>query len=52
MILCRSEEEDIEMPADGKISRKEQLRMLYLRRYLDQLDQKVKDKEYIVKKTR
>ena len=41
-----------EFDADPNISNKEHVSMIYLRRFLDQLAEKVSEKEYKVQKTR
>ncbi|XP_013404073.1 cilia- and flagella-associated protein 74-like, partial [Lingula anatina] len=43
---------DFPKTTEQRINRQEQLRMLHLRRYLDQLSEKVLEKDYIVQKTR
>ena len=50
---CFSDEEsEVGSTSEGNLSRNEQVRMIHMRRYIDQIREKVNEKQYLVDKTR
>ena len=53
VLNCRSDDElNLSPSMKDKIGWTDQVRMIHMRRYIDQLAQQVTDKDYIVQKTR